>query len=78
VVLGRLIGSITDARDKAKLTAQLQFALNARVLVEQAKGVLMERQGVDAQRALELLRRRARSSERKLADVARELIARRP
>jgi GAF domain-containing protein len=77
VVLGRLIGSITDARDKAELTAQLQLALNARVLVEQAKGVLMEREGVDAERAFELLRRRARSSERKLADVARELIARR-
>ena len=37
----------------------------------------MEREGVDAERALELLRRRARSSERKLVDVARELIARR-
>ena len=76
-VLGRLIGSITDARDKAELTAQLQYALNSRVLVEQAKGVLMEREGVDAERALELLRRRARSSERKLVDVARELLARR-
>jgi len=78
MVLGRLIGSITDARHKAELTAQLQFALNSRVLVEQAKGVLMEREGVDAERAFELLRRRARSSERKLVDVARELIARRP
>jgi GAF domain-containing protein len=77
VVLGRLIGSITDARHMAELTAQLQLALNARVLVEQAKGVLMEREGVDAERAFELLRRRARSSERKLTDVARELIARR-
>ena len=78
VVLGRLIGSITDARHKTELTVQLQAALNSRVLIEQAKGVLMERQGVDAQHAFELLRRRARSSERKLADVARELIARRP
>jgi PAS domain S-box-containing protein len=77
VVLGRLIGSISDARHKTELTAQLQFALNSRVLIEQAKGVLMERQGVDAQRAFELLRRRARSSERKLADVAREVLARR-
>src|SRR5829696_4437366 len=77
VVLGRLIGSITDARDKTRLTAQLQFALNSRVLVEQAKGVLMEREGIDAQRALERLRRRARSSERRLADVARDLLARR-
>jgi GAF domain-containing protein len=47
VVLGRLIGSIADARHKAEPTAQLQFALNARVLVEQAKSLLMEREGVD-------------------------------
>jgi GAF domain-containing protein len=78
VVLGRLIGSITDARDKTRLTAQLQFALNSRVLVEQAKGVIMEREGVGAERAFELMRRRARSSERKLADVAREVLARHP
>ncbi len=77
IVLGRLIGSMTDARHKTELTAQLQFALNSRVLVEQAKGVLMEREGVDAERAFELLRRRARSSERKLAEVAREVLARR-
>ena len=76
-MLGRLIGSITDARHKTELTVQLQSALNSRVLIEQARGVLMERQGVDAQRAFELLRHRARSSERKLADVARELLARR-
>ena len=76
-MLGRLIGSITDARHKTELTSQLQFALTARVLIEQAKGVIMEREGTDAQRAFELLRRRARSSERKLADVAREVIDRR-
>lgn len=75
-MLGRLSGSITDARHKTELTAQLQFALTARVLIEQAKGVLVEREGIDAQRALELLRRRARSSERKLAEVAREVIDR--
>ena len=69
-MLGRLIGSITDARRKTELTAQLQYALSSRVLIEQAKGVLMEREGIDAQRALEVLRRRARSSERRLADVA--------
>jgi GAF domain-containing protein len=78
VMLGRLIGSISDARHQTELTAQLQFALTNRVLVEQAKGVLMERRGLDAEQAFEQLRRRARSSERKLADVAREVIGRRP
>jgi len=77
VMLGRLIGSMTYARHQTELTAQLQTALTARVLIEQAKGVLMEHEGVDAGHALELLHRRARSSERKLADVARELLARR-
>ena len=77
VVLGRLIGSSADARDKTRLTAQLQLALSSRVLIEQAKGVIMEREGVGAERAFELLRRRARSSERKLAEVAREVLARR-
>ena len=37
----------------------------------------MEREGVDARRAFELLRHRARSTERKRADVARELLDRR-
>src|SRR5829696_3785857 len=77
VMLGRLIGSISDARHKTELTTQLQYALSSRVLIEQAKGVLMEREGIDAEQAFELLRHRARSSERKLADVARELLARR-
>ncbi len=58
MVLDRLIGSISDARHKTELTAQLQSALSSRVLTEQAKGVVMEREGVDAQRAFELLARR--------------------
>ena len=76
-VRDRLLGSITDARAKPRLTAPLHFALSSRVLIEQAKGAIMEREGVGAERAFELLRRRARSSERKLAVVAREVLTRR-
>jgi AmiR/NasT family two-component response regulator len=50
------------------------IALESRVLVEQAKGVLMERHGLDDQAAFTRLRRQARSSARKLTDVAREVI----
>jgi GAF domain-containing protein len=74
-VLARLIGSTATARHRGELIAQLQGALDSRVLVEQAKGVLMERKDLDAQAAFDLLRRLARTSSRRLADVARDVIA---
>jgi PAS domain S-box-containing protein len=73
-MLSQLIGSASDARHQGALAAQLQVALASRVLIEQAKGVLMERHGLDDQAAFTRLRRQARSSSRKLADVARQLI----
>lgn len=44
-------------------------------VIEQAKGALMEREGLDAATAYERLRTAARSSSRKVADVARDLLA---
>ena len=73
-MLAQLVGSASDARHKGELAAQLQVALASRVLVEQAKGVLMERHGLDDQAAFTRLRRQARSSARKLTDVARQVI----
>jgi AmiR/NasT family two-component response regulator len=78
IMLGRLVGAIAEAQHKTELTAQLQFALDSRIVIEQAKGMLMQREGIDAPRALELLRRLARSSECKLVDVASDLIDRPP
>jgi PAS domain-containing protein len=74
-VTGRLLGSTSQARHRGDLVVQLQGALDSRVLVEQAKGVLMEREGLSAQAAFERLRRQARARSRKLDDVAREVIA---
>jgi len=42
--------------------AQLQTALDSRVAIEQAKGVLMERFSLRPEQAFELLRRAARNS----------------
>ena len=56
------------------LNEQLQAALNSRVLIEQAKGKLAERQGIDMERAFTALRGYARSHNRRLADVARAFI----
>ncbi|MGW0916363.1 GAF and ANTAR domain-containing protein [Streptomyces sp. NPDC002784] len=56
------------------LNEQLQTALNSRVLIEQAKGKLAERQGIDMEQAFTALRGYARAHNRRLADVARVLI----
>jgi AmiR/NasT family two-component response regulator len=53
---------------------QLQGALERRVVIERAKGVLMERHGVDEQRAFELLREHARSSSRRVLQVAQAVL----
>lgn len=53
---------------------QLQGALSSRVAIEQAKGLLAERLGVDVDRAFALLRGFARRHNRRLTDVASDLI----
>jgi GAF domain-containing protein len=56
------------------LTAQLETALNSRVLIEQAKGVLAERLGVDMADAFTVLRASARSRNRNLSELARAVV----
>ena len=55
--------------------AQLRFALESRIVIEQAKGVLMERLDLPADVAFELLRAAARSSRTKLHAIAAEVVA---
>ena len=52
------------------LTEQLQTALNSRLTIEQAKGVIAERASVSIGEAFELLRAYAHSHHQKLADLA--------
>jgi ANTAR domain len=54
--------------------AQLHQALTSRVWFEQAKGVLAATQGTDPEVAFQQLRARARSSSRKLAELAQEVV----
>lgn len=55
---------------------QLERALATRVLIEQAKGVLLARGDVDLAGAYEILRRQARSRHVHLQDAARDVLAR--
>ena len=53
---------------------QLTHALDSRVVIEQAKGMLAERAGLTVEAAFSTLRKYARSHNRRLADVATGLI----
>jgi transcriptional regulator with GAF, ATPase, and Fis domain len=60
------------------LTIQLQAALNSRVIIEQAKGVLAERHRITVDEGFALLRAYCRATNRRLSDVARDVAARAP
>jgi response regulator NasT len=52
----------------------LEGAFGRRAVTERAKGILMERHGVNEQRAFELLRAQSRNSGRKLVEVAASVV----
>lgn len=69
--------SLLQRRETAqarRLVAHLQVALSSRVLIEQAKGMLAERRGLPPDEAFVLMRRMARDANRKLHDVAYEIV----
>ncbi len=49
---------------------QLESALERRSVIERAKGILMERHGIDERAAFELMRDHARGQSRRVVDVA--------
>ncbi len=57
-------------RHSDTLNEQLQTALNSRVIIEQAKGKLAERLGLDTDQAFSVLRDHARTRNLRLSDVA--------
>ena len=60
--------------DAQRLNEQLAQALTSRVLIEQAKGVVFERAGVDMAEAFTRLRTYARTNNLRLTDVAQAAI----
>jgi GAF domain-containing protein len=59
--------------DPQLLPKQLQQALNNRVIIEQAKGVIAEKSNVEMDEAFSLLRAYARDHHRRLNQVARDV-----
>jgi GAF domain-containing protein len=62
------------ARRREVLAQQLQSALNSRIVIEQAKGVIAERTGLDMDDAFRLLRQAARSRHEHLSDTAAKVV----
>jgi transcriptional regulator with GAF, ATPase, and Fis domain len=62
-------------RHQEVLSEQLHTALNSRIVIEQAKGVLAERAGVDVGAAFSLMRDYSRRGHHLLLDTAQAVIA---
>lgn len=82
LVLGNLLAqmatiAVIDHRANADLRTvndQLNRALESRVIIEQAKGILAERHQIDPAASFELLRTHSRSSNAKLREVAHRVV----
>jgi AmiR/NasT family two-component response regulator len=64
-------------REETRLTEkveQLETALERRTVIERAKGVLMERHDIGEQESFQRLREHARSSSRRVVDVAQAVL----
>lgn len=61
-------------RHSEMVTEQLQSALNSRLVIEQAKGILAERRHISPTEAFTLMRTYARNHNRLLSQVARSII----
>jgi AmiR/NasT family two-component response regulator len=74
VVLAGLLRVAGESETRAQVITQLEHALRHRVMIEQAKGILMEREGLDPAAAFDRLRRAARADRRRVGEVAAEVV----
>jgi GAF domain-containing protein len=58
----------------AILAANLQRALDSRAVIDQAKGILMGRHGVNGEVAFDMLSRQSQLTNRKLRDISQDLV----
>jgi GAF domain-containing protein len=69
-----LIAAMMQGEEQSGLALQLQGALDSRQVIEQAKGVLMERHNLAPRAAYDRLRARARAERRKLGVICAEVV----
>jgi GAF domain-containing protein len=77
-VVASLVGAAAESERTTQVIDQLEHALHHRVVIEQAKGILMERERLDQAGAFDRLRKAARARRRRVSEVAAEVAAGRP
>lgn len=74
-VVEELLGTAVLAQQRNAIVDQLTAALQSRVTIERAVGVVMATLDLDPVHAFDVLRRAARARRRRVADVAAEIVA---
>ena len=73
-LIAEILAAALAAQDRGAVADQLQYALDYRVVIERAVGYLMGAHGLTAATAFNMLRRQARDTRRRVADVAAEVL----
>ena len=73
-LIADFLATALAAQEHGIVADQLQYALDYRVVIERAVGYLMGTHRLDAVTAFDVLRKRARDSRRRVADVATEIL----
>jgi hypothetical protein len=74
-VVASLVRAAAESERTTQIIDQLEYALHHRVVIEQAKGILMEREQLDPAGAFDRLRKAARARRRRVSEVAAEVVA---
>lgn len=71
-----LVGNTLELQSATQLNEQMREAVASREIIGEAKGIIMERQGCNRDEAFDVLRRASQRENRKLRDLAEQLVAR--
>ncbi|HLX51480.1 MAG TPA: ANTAR domain-containing protein [Streptosporangiaceae bacterium] len=76
IAYGRtVVGNAADYSDAQRIALQLQAAAESRTVVDQARGMLMQALGCDADEAMRWLRRISQQRNVRVADIAASVVA---
>ena len=75
IVSGHVV-QVAELDAQRRLTGQLQTALDTRVVIEQAKGVIAVERGIGIEEAFAFLRKQARDNNERLHDVCAAVVSR--